>query len=136
MVGHKTAGMSSTDPWTWVHAVLVYTGEGGGTLLVANTLWLTFNIWVPNVIPDTFTRCCLVSLCTLGVYATRRGVARLDYLDWSRSGCGGVTVRKGITNIVSIAGTDRNMVSDLTISINTTNTRAGINTLLVLAGLF
>lgn len=48
-----TGGIVTTDPGTWVNTVLVDTGEVPGTLGVHDTLWLTLNVRVASVVPDT-----------------------------------------------------------------------------------
>ena len=135
MVCNKAGCMSSTNTRARVQTVLVYTCQITGTLLVTDTLWFTFNIRVSSIIPYAFTGCCLVSLCTVCIYTTWRWITRLNYLYWSLSCCGRITSRKWITNVVSVTCTDWYMISYSTVSINTTNPRTGINTLLILTSL-
>lgn len=53
VIGNMTGGIVTTDPGTWVNTVLVDTGEVPGTLGVNDTLWLTLNVRVASVVPDT-----------------------------------------------------------------------------------
>ena len=69
--------MVPTYPRTWVHTVLVYTGQVPRALCIDHTLWLTLYIGVASVIPDTGTAGSLADLVAHGINAARRRVAWL-----------------------------------------------------------
>ena len=80
VVGHRTGGMVPTYPGTWVHTVLVYTGQVPRALCIDHTLWFTLYVGVASVIPDTGTAGSLADLVAHGINATWRRVAWLNNL--------------------------------------------------------
>ena len=135
MVGHKTAGVGTTNARARVHTVLVDAGQVAGTLLVAGALRLALHVGVTNVVPDALAGGRLVALRALGVDAARRGVAGLDDLNGSLRGGGGVAHREGIAHIVAVAGTQRDVVAHPAEGVHATHARTGVHAFLVLTSL-
>ena len=76
--------MAATNSRTRVSALLIYAGEVIRTLIVNYTFWLALNVRIAYVVSDAFARSCIVSLLAVSIDSTRRGVARLDHLNWTR----------------------------------------------------
>ena len=54
MVISLTCGVCPAHTRTRVNTVLVHTSLVSGALIIGDTLWLTLNIWIPYIVPDTF----------------------------------------------------------------------------------
>ena len=80
VIGRCAEGICTAHPWTRVSALLIDTSLVSGAFSVDHTFWLAFNIGIANVVSNTFARGCIVSVLAVSIDATRRGVARLDYL--------------------------------------------------------
>ena len=84
MVGGRAVGVATTDTRTWVPALLADTSLIPWALSIDHTLWLALNVGIAYVVGDAFARSCIVSLLAVSIDSTRRGVARLDHLNWTR----------------------------------------------------
>ena len=85
VIGSCAIGVSATNPRTGIFAFLIDTSLVSGAFSIDHTFWLAFNIWIADVVSNTFARGCIVSLLAVSIDATRRGVARLDHLYWTWS---------------------------------------------------
>ena len=82
MVGHRTLSIDTTDPRAGVNTVLVDTSFSCRTLIVHQTLRPTLNIRVASVVSNTPAGGGPSLLRTLGISATGRWVAGLNYFNW------------------------------------------------------
>ena len=84
MVGSCAVGVATTDTRTRVPALLADTSLIPWALSIDHTLWLALNVRIAYVVSNAFARSCIISLLAVSIGSTRRGVARLDHLNWSR----------------------------------------------------
>ena len=85
VIGGCAIGVSATNPRTGIFAFLIDTSLVSGAFCVDHTFWFALNVWIADVVSNTFARGCIVSLLAFSIDATGRGVARLDHLYWSWS---------------------------------------------------
>ena len=85
VIGGCAIGVSATNPRTGIFAFLIDTSLVSGAFCVDHTFWFALNVWIADVVSNTFARGCIVSLLAVSIDATRRGVARLDHLYWAWS---------------------------------------------------
>ena len=79
MVGDVAGGVVATHTGTWVHTVLVDTGEVAGALCIHDTLGPALDVRVAGVVADTGAAGALALLSAHRIDAARRGVTRLYY---------------------------------------------------------
>ena len=85
VIGGCAICISTTNPRTGIFAFLIDTSLVSGTFSVDHTFWFALNVWIADVVSNTFARGCIVSLLAVSIDATRRWVARLDHLNWAWS---------------------------------------------------
>ena len=82
MILHSASRVDPTNARTWIHTVLVDTGQVPWALGVNHTLGLAFDVGVAGVVADTGTAGRLVAFAAQCVDAAGRGVARVDHHNW------------------------------------------------------
>ena len=82
MILHSASRVDPTHARTWIHTVLVDTGQVPWALGVHNTLWLAFDVGVAGVVADTGTAGRLVAFAAQRVDAAGRGVAGVNHHNW------------------------------------------------------
>jgi hypothetical protein len=85
MIGDKAAGKGTTHTRTGVHTVLAHTGQIAGTLSIAHTFRLTFNIGIALIVPYTLAGCSAVAFNAFRIDATGRWITRLNNFNRSWS---------------------------------------------------
>ena len=117
-----------TDPRAGVDTLVSNTGQGGGAVGVDGALGLTLNVRVALEAGVTRARGRLVPVCALSIDATGTWSAGVD--DFGSWCCGGRSVARceGISNKTLITDANRNMVSNIAIGIDSTETRTRILT--------
>ena len=135
-----------TDPRAGVDTLVSNTSQGGGTVGVDGALGLTLNVRVALEARETGTGGGSVPVGTLSIDTTGRGTAGINDL-WCRGyrrkivkkifcfcvnlTCLSVTAGEWISNIALVTNTQRDVVSDPAVSIDSTESRTGILTLSV-----
>ena len=83
MIGGCAIGVSAANPRTGIFAFLIDASLVPGAFCIDHTFWFALNVRIANVVSNAFARGCIVSLLAVSIDATRRRVARLDYLYWT-----------------------------------------------------
>ena len=128
MVVDRAGGMGSTHSRAGVPALVVDTGKVVGAFWVDGTLMLALHI---RVTLETRVTCAggssisFSALCIDSTWTWSAGVN--DFWSWS-SGCRSVAGGERIPNESLVTDTDRNMISDIAVCINTTQSRTGVLT--------
>ena len=128
MVGHRAGGLGATHSWAGVPALVLHTGEVPSTLLVDGALRLALSVRISLQPRQTGTGGRLVPLSADSIEAAGTWSAGINDL---RSWCCGdrsVAAGEGVSDISLVADTDRNMVSNSAVSIDPTQSWAGILT--------
>lgn len=123
MIANSTLGVDSTRTWTRVPTLLLHTSQMVGALCVDQTFGATADVWIANMLGDTFAGPGAVAFRTFSVGSARRGVAGVhlfwragDHLGYKR------TAVEWIAGITLWTGTDGVMCHGGTSSIVTTGT--------------
>ena len=131
MVVDRTGSVAPTYARTGVPALVVDAGKVRGTFRVDCALMLTLHIGITLEARVTGAGGCSISLPALSIDATGTWSAGVNnFGSWC---CGGRSVARceGISNKTLITDANRNMVSNIAIGIDSTETRTRILTLSV-----
>ena len=149
MIDHPTLGIEATEPGTGVPAVLADAGQRGRTLLADHTLRSTLDVGVAGVVPTHLQEAAPLcwehsafrpqgeglqgSTTSTGLSATRKTVCQtvssLTCLTWR------LAAGERIPHVARPTDTVRDVVPHVTVGVQSTEPRTGVDTGLVLAGL-
>lgn len=87
MVSNPALSVEAAGAGTGVAALLVHTGQVVGALRVDETLGPTAHIRIANMLGNALAGPGAIALRTLGIGATRRGVAWVHHFRWACNGC-------------------------------------------------
>ena len=131
MPGHGAGGVHTAHTGARVHALVPHTCLVSGALWVDGALRLALDIRVTKHFRKAGAGCSLVSLSALCIDATRRGVARINYLRSWGGCCDPSALAEGISSVALVADTDGHMVPDATLSVSSTEPGTGVDALLI-----
>ena len=126
MVLGPAGGVGATNSGAWVHAFVPHTCLVCGALWVDGALRLALDIRVTKHFRKAGAGCSLVSLSALCIDATRRGVARINYLRSWGGCCDPSALAEGISSVALVADTDGYMVPDAAVGIDAAQAGARI----------
>ena len=127
-------GPDPAHPGAGVHTLVADTGQVPGAVRVDGALRLTLNVRVALEAGVTRARGRLVPVCALSIDATRTGATWVNDLRRRCGGGGSVAAGEWVSNVSLVTDTQRHMISDTAVGIDTTEAGAGVLTLSVDAG--
>ena len=135
MALHPAGGSDPTNPGTRVHTLVADTGKPLGAVRVDGALGLALNVRVALEARVTRARGSLVPVCALSIDATWAGATWVN--DLRRWGGGGWSVAAGewVSNVSLVTDTQRHVIPDTAVGIDTTEAGTGVLTLSVDTGL-
>ena len=127
-------GPDPAHPGAGVHTLVADTGQVPGAVRVDGALRLTLNVRVALEAGVTRARGRLVPVCALSIDATGTGATWVNDLRRKCGGGGSVAAGEWVSNVSLVTDTQRHMISDTAVGIDTTEAGAGVLTLSVDAG--
>ena len=126
-------GPDPAHPGTGVHTLVADTGQPLGAVRVDGALGLALDVRVALEAGVTRARGCLVSVCALGIDATRAGPTGVNDL-WRRGGWS-VAAGEWVSNVSLVTNAQRHVIPHTAVGIDTTEAGTGVLTLSVDASL-
>jgi hypothetical protein len=126
VVVHRTGSVSPTHPRTGVLTLVVNASLVRGTVGVDGALMLALDVGVALETGEADTGSGLVPFPALCIDPTRRWVARIDDLRSDGGRWRPPTLAEGITNVALVADTDGDMVPDVAVGVDPTETRTWV----------
>ena len=134
MVDNVTLGVDSTNSNTGVLAAQVDTGKAWSTLAVDHTLWAAG--WRSSkVAAEASTYRPAILFSTVCIWTTGRWLAWVNGLCWADHLGDGRALGEWVSCVSRMAGADGVVVGDGAIGIDTTGSRAGVDTFCADTGL-
>ena len=127
VVDNVTLGVDSTNSDAWVLAAKVDTGKAWSTLAVDDTLWAASRR-SSKVAREASTHWPAFLLSTVCIGTTGRWLAWINGLCWSNYLGDGRALGERISCVSCMARADGVVVGDRALSIDTTGSRAGVDT--------